>query len=82
MWVFSKSTSSRTKEKKKGPKTFNATFIGYAKNSVAYKFLVIESKNGIMKVNSIIETKNADFFENIFPWKTNGQQEVQRNVRI
>ena len=35
-----------------------------------------------MEVNSIIETKNANFFENIFPWKTNGQQQVQRNLRI
>ena len=35
-----------------------------------------------MEVNSIIETQNADFFENIFPWKTNGQQQVQRNLKI
>ena len=35
-----------------------------------------------MEVNSIIETKNVDSFENIFPWKTNGQQQVQRNLRI
>ena len=35
-----------------------------------------------MEVNFVIETKNVDFFENIFPWKTNGQQQVQRNLRI
>ena len=35
-----------------------------------------------MEVNSIIETKNFNFFENIFLWKTNGQQQVQRNLRI
>ena len=35
-----------------------------------------------MELNSIIETKNANFFENIFPWKTNGQQQVQRNLII
>ena len=29
-----------------------------------------------------METKNANFFENIFPWKTNDQQQVQRNLRI
>ena len=34
-----------------------------------------------MEVNSIIENKNANFFENIFPWKTKGQQ-VQRNLII
>ena len=35
-----------------------------------------------MEVNSITETKNVDFLENIFPWKKNGQQQVQRNLRI
>ena len=48
----------------------------------AYRFLVIKSENGLVEVNSIIETKNVDFFENIFPWKKNGQQQVQRNIRI
>ena len=51
-------------------------------NSDAYRVLVIKSENGLVEVNSIIETKNVDFFENIFPWKTNGQQQVQRNLRI
>ena len=71
----------KPKKRKLGPKTFDASFIGYARNN-AYKFLVIRSENGRVEVNSIIETKNADFFENIFPWKTNGQQQVQRNLRI
>ena len=35
-----------------------------------------------MEVNSIFETKNADFFENIFSWKTNGEQQVQRNLSV
>ena len=35
-----------------------------------------------MEVNSIIETKNVDFFENIFPWKKNGQRQVQRNLKV
>ena len=71
--MFSKNTSSITKEKKKlSPKIFDATFIGYVGNSAAYRFRIIKSKNSI--VNSIIEIKNADFFEDIFPWKTNGQQ--------
>ena len=26
--------------------------------------------------------KNVDFFENIFSWKTNGEQQVQRNLRV
>ena len=54
------------KKRKLGPKTFDAAFIGYAKNSVAYRFLVIKSKNSLVEVNSMIETKKVDFFENIF----------------
>ena len=70
------------KKRKLGPKTFDVAFIGYAENSVAYRLLVIKSKSGLVEVNFIIEAKNVDFFENIFPWKTNGQQEVQRDLRV
>ena len=66
MKVFSKSTSSRTKERKLGSKIFDATFIRYANNSVAYRFFIIKLENGLVEVNSIIETKNVDFLENIF----------------
>ena len=48
-------------------------FIGYAENSVAYRFLVTKSENNLVDVNTIIETKNADFFENIFHMKLNGE---------
>ena len=58
---------SKPKKRKLGPKTFDALFIGYVENSVAYRFLVIKSENSLVEVNSIIETKNAEFFENIFP---------------
>ena len=56
-------------------------FIGYAENSMAYKFLVTKSKNSLVDVNTIIETKNEDFFENIFPMKLNGEQQVQKTSR-
>ena len=39
--------------------------IGYASSSVGYRFLV--SKSDALKCNTIIETKNAEFFERIFP---------------
>ena len=39
--------------------------IGYAEHSVAYRFLVL--KSDVLDCNTIIETKNAEFFENIFP---------------
>ena len=50
------------KKWKLGPKTFDAMFIGYAKNSVTYRFLVTKSKNSLVDVNTVIETKNAYFF--------------------
>ena len=48
-------------------------FIGYAENNGTYRFLVTKSKNNLVDVNTIIKTKNASFFENIFPMKLNGK---------
>ena len=56
-------------------------FIGYAENSATYRFLVTKSENSLVNVNTIIETKNADLFENIFPMKLNGEQQVQKTSR-
>ena len=54
--------------------------IGYAKNSAAYRFLVTKSKNSLVDVNTLIETKNASLFENIFPMKLNDEQQVRKQV--
>ena len=43
-------------------------FIGYAENSATYRFLVTKLKNSLVDVNTIIETKKADFFENETKW--------------
>ena len=48
-----------------GSKTSDCMFIGCASNSVAYRFLVL--KSDVLECNTIIETKNAKFFEHIFP---------------
>ena len=53
------------KKRKIGSKTFDCMFIGYASNSVAHRFLVL--KSDVLEYNTIIETKNAEFFEHIFP---------------
>ena len=45
-------------------------FFGYAHHSASYRFLVTRSDNNIMEVNTIVETKNAEFFEYVFPLKT------------
>ncbi|KAL4342069.1 hypothetical protein GQ457_08G033670 [Hibiscus cannabinus] len=57
-----------SKERKTGSKTSDCMFVGYAEHSVAYRFLVLRSD--ILEKNTIVETKNAEFFEHVFPLKT------------
>ena len=40
-------------------------FIGYASNNAAYRFFVL--KSDVLECNTIIETKNVEFFEHVFP---------------
>ena len=51
------------KKRKVGFKTVHCMFIKYAEKSVAY-FLVV--KSGVLSCNTIIETKNDEFFELVF----------------
>ena len=51
------------------PKTIDCIFIDYAINSSAYRFLVHKSDIPDIHVNTIIESRNVSFFENIFPGK-------------
>ncbi|GJR75331.1 calcineurin B-like protein 4 [Tanacetum coccineum] len=58
------------KAQKIGPKYVDCIFIGYAKNSSAYRFIVHDSKNPDIQKNAVMESRNASFFENIFPCLT------------
>ena len=44
---------------KVGPRAIKSTFVGYAKNSKAYRLLDLES-------NVIVESRNVEFLENKF----------------
>ena len=55
------------KKVKIGPKTVDCVFIGYAHHSSAYRFLVYESKISDIHKNTIMESRNASFFEHVFP---------------
>ena len=57
------------KKRKLGPKTVDCVNLGYAKNSVGYRFLVVKSEVPDQKVGTIIESKDATFFEDIFPMR-------------
>ena len=53
-----------------GSKSVDCVFIGYAHNSSAYRFLVHKSDIPDMNANTIIESRNAVFFQEIFPYKS------------
>ena len=57
------------KKRKLGPKTVDCIFLGYAYYSTAYKFLVIKSDTPDILVDSLMESRDVTFFENIFPMK-------------
>ncbi|XP_077234740.1 uncharacterized protein LOC143876948 [Tasmannia lanceolata] len=42
---------------------------GYAQNNAAYRFLVVKSDHNSIDVNSILESRGAEFFEEMFPLK-------------
>ena len=57
------------KKCKLGPKTVDCVFLGYVQRSIAYRFLVVKYEILDVHVDSIMQSRNAIFFENIFPMK-------------
>ena len=55
------------KKRKLGPKTVDCVSLGYAKNNVGYRLLVVKSEVPDQKVGTIMESKDATFFKDIFP---------------
>jgi hypothetical protein len=54
------------KKRKLGPKTVNCIFIGYAFHIIGYRFLIIKSGVLDMHVGTIMDSRDAIFFEDIF----------------
>src|SRR6266702_1562849 len=67
------------KRRKLGSRTCYCVFIGYACNSSCYRFLVI--KSDILESYTVIESKNAIFFEHVFPLK-NKEKELHDSIEI
>jgi hypothetical protein len=61
----------RIKKCKLGPKAIDCVFLGYALNSMGYRFLIRNSKIPDMHVSTVMESKDAIFFENEFPMRGN-----------
>ena len=68
----------RTKLK---PKTIDCVFIGYASNSSAYRFLVIKSEVLSINNNIIMESIDAEFFEEICPFKERHNEIIKRKSK-
>ena len=66
------------KKRKLSPKIFDVMFSGYSQNSATFRFLVTKLENNLVEVNTIIETKNVNFLENIFPMKLSGEQQDKK----
>ena len=57
------------KKRKLRPKTVDCVFLGYAIHNVGYRFLIINSSVFEMAVDTIMESREAIFFENEFLMK-------------
>jgi hypothetical protein len=57
------------KNRKLRPNTVDCVFLGYAIHSVGYRFLIINSKVSDMVEGTIMESRDATFFEDEFPMK-------------
>jgi hypothetical protein len=55
------------KKHKLRPKTVECIFIGYAFHNIGYRFLIIKSGVPDMHVGTIMDSRDAIFFEDIFP---------------
>ena len=71
----------KPKRVKLGPKTVDCIFIGYARNSSAYRFLVHRSEIPDIQVNTVMESDNAEFFEMIYPCKMEKESSAEGSKR-
>jgi hypothetical protein len=51
------------------PTTVDYIFLGYAHHSISYRFLVIKSELPDVYADTLLESRDVTFFENIFPMK-------------
>ena len=70
------------KKVKIGPKTVDCIFIGYAQNSSAHRFLVYKSDIPDIHKNTIMESRNAMFFEHVFPCKSNDEASSSKRTHV
>ena len=64
------------------PKTINFILIGYSHNSIVYQFLVHESNIPDIHKNTIMESRNASFFEGVFPCRSKDEPSSSKRVLV
>ena len=62
------------------PKTVDCIFIGFVQNNSVYRFLVHGSKVPDVHKNMIIESRNASFFEHVFPCNSRVESKELRQL--
>lgn len=68
-----------TKKHKLGSKTMDYIYLEYTHNSTCYCFLVVKFGISDMPLNMIMESRDATFFENLFPMKDSHRSPSQEN---
>lgn len=59
-------------------KTIDYIFIGYIINISAYRFFVHKSEISDIHANTIIESKDVEFFESVFPDKRDTTEDIEK----
>jgi len=67
------------KREKIGPKIIDEIFIGYASDNILNRFLIINSEISDIAKNIIVEARGAHYFDNIFPYKTRLNTNVNKD---
>lgn len=70
---LAKVATPRSKKTKIGPKTVDCVFLGYPEHTSAYRFMVIGE-------NTIMESRDAVFFEHIFPLGSGPHKRVRDDL--
>jgi hypothetical protein len=68
------------KKHKLGPQTVDYVFLGYAFHTVRYRFLIIKFEVPDMHVGTVIESRDAIFFENEFPMKSTSSSSNHESI--
>jgi hypothetical protein len=68
------------KKHKLRPKTVECIFIGYAFHNIGYRFLIIKSRVPDMHVGTIMDSRDAIFFEDIFPMREDYYSTSQKSI--